>query len=457
MHDPTRLLVAAAVLSLVVVYGALLGPAVIRSARDASQTISIAGLYLVAIIPAAAVAAGVFSASLHDRVSQVGTALLAVLIGFGVLGSLSGHGSNVRPLALAITTYALALLLSTTLQTGLDRNVTLFTGLAVVLTRASIPLPNLTLHLRWALRLVTVSSLALLVVAPGAVLFTANGRTLFGFAQLAGSTPHPNVLAPLAAFAVAVELASATRRRSLLGISAAVGCVLLAQSNAGYVGLALVVLTAVLSRPRLPPVVVGIAVLGGAATAAVYLVDPGTVHVGLDTNGLNGRTRIWQIALGVFNDHRFAGAGSQALNEEFRNGLTSRYAVLAGQAHNQVLETMAELGLLGLLLIAFFIVTALVASRQTWRRGSWLPTAGLAVLLGDFAVEAPLRSGLTGQTLLVFGVVALLLADTPRGGYPDPADSEVGHLAHVGGDRFVSHRASDPSLTSATAESRGGS
>ena len=46
--------------------------------------------------------------------------------------------------------------------------------------------------------------------------FLANGRTLLGFQQVAGVTPHPNVLGPIAALGIGVELARHGRPVALL-------------------------------------------------------------------------------------------------------------------------------------------------------------------------------------------------------------------------------------------------
>lgn len=88
----------------------------------------------------------------------------------------------------------------------------------------------------------------------------------------------------------------------------------------------------------------------------------------LSSGGGNGRWQLWQAAWDGVEEHPLVGLGSGSFSTYW-----SRNATIPGQihnAHNLYLETLAELGIVGtLLLVAFFgalLAGAVLAARRAW-------------------------------------------------------------------------------------------
>ena len=97
----------------------------------------------------------------------------------------------------------------------------------------------------------------------------------------------------------------------------------------------------------------------------------------------------WRVALGSFADHPVAGVGAASFQIEWIRERDSR--VFAFDAHSLYIETLAELGLVGFLLLAALIAAVALGVRRLWRAvpdDPLLPAA--AAVLGAFAVHAGL-------------------------------------------------------------------
>jgi O-antigen ligase len=125
--------------------------------------------------------------------------------------------------------------------------------------------------------------------------------------------------------------------------------------------------------------------LVAALIAAVFLVPqvPGAVNsllaqrqeTTLTGSGLAARVDLWQVAIDLWRTHPFLGIGEgtwdSAVNPEFQ-----------GQAHNVLLNILAELGVFGLLIAVFALLAILV---MTWRiSDARLRYCCLIALLGSF-------------------------------------------------------------------------
>ncbi len=93
------------------------------------------------------------------------------------------------------------------------------------------------------------------------------------------------------------------------------------------------------------------------------------------------RARYWNEALEIFTDHPLLGVGAEGY-ETAR--LRYRTAILnVGQAHGFIVQTLADLGLVGLLLVLALLGAWMCAAgrathpfNRRWRRWRWLPLAG---------------------------------------------------------------------------------
>ena len=97
----------------------------------------------------------------------------------------------------------------------------------------------------------------------------------------------------------------------------------------------------------------------------------------------------WRVALGSFADHPVAGVGAASFQVEWIRERDSR--VFAFDAHSLYIETLAELGLVGFLLLAALFGSVAAGLRRRWRAAPddpLMPAA--AAVLGAFAVHAGL-------------------------------------------------------------------
>jgi hypothetical protein len=114
----------------------------------------------------------------------------------------------------------------------------------------------------------------------------------------------------------------------------------------------------------------------------------------------------WRVALGSFADHPVAGVGAASFQVEWIRERDSR--VFAFDAHSLYIETLAELGIVGFLLLAALIAAAALGLRRLWRAAPddpLLPAA--AAVLGAFAVHAGLD---WDWEMPAVSLIALLLA-----------------------------------------------
>jgi O-antigen ligase len=97
----------------------------------------------------------------------------------------------------------------------------------------------------------------------------------------------------------------------------------------------------------------------------------------------------WRVALGSFADHPVAGVGTGSFHVEWwRERHSDQFAF---DAHSLYLETLAELGAVGGLLLGGFIVTVVLGLRRRWRALPDDPLlAAAAGVLAAFAVHAGL-------------------------------------------------------------------
>ena len=127
----------------------------------------------------------------------------------------------------------------------------------------------------------------------------------------------------------------------------------------------------------------------------------------------------WRVALGSFAEHPVAGVGTGSFHVEWwRERDSDQFAY---DAHSLYLETLAELGLVGALLLAGFVATVVLGLRRRWRAVPDDPLlAAAAGVLAAFAVHAGLD---WDWEVPAVSLVALILA---AAALQEPAPGEDG-------------------------------
>jgi hypothetical protein len=194
---------------------------------------------------------------------------------------------------------------------------------------------------------------------------------------------YPNALGLLAAIGTILAL---RRRRTLPALAVLVPALVLAQSQGAYLALACGIVVAL--RRRLAPLVA----LG--AVAAVALGQHG--HI---------RTVYWRAALGDARDHPLLGSGAGTFAQQWLLRRTTGNSTL--DAHSLYIETLAELGAIGLAILAATLVIPFLRGRGAplGAYAAWVVGAGV-----DWHWELP------GVTLagLLCGIAALPRPRTER-------------------------------------------
>ena len=130
----------------------------------------------------------------------------------------------------------------------------------------------------------------------------------------------------------------------------------------------------------------------------------------------SNRYDYWRVALGSFADHPLAGTGTSGFRVDWQRERGRRDA--ANDAHSLYLETLAELGLVGLALLAAFLAGVFVSARRALARSGAL-AAGPAAALVAMAAHAGFDWDweMPAVTLVMLAAAALLIRVSAR-----PAD-----------------------------------
>ncbi len=233
------------------------------------------------------------------------------------------------------------------------------------------------------------------LTSPGwAVTSTWTGGFLTG-GRLRGIFPQPNVAGLLFAVLLLFVVSQRHASRALrLGASALLAGLLIATGSRGAV-LVMLVGAALLhvKQPRRRVLQLGVAVV--LFSAAVPLLDLAAF--------VNGRDSTWALALNLARQRPLTGGGAFPVTGP-DGGLTEAVAPL--YAHNQLLQSLAETGAVGTLLL----LAALSAS--LWyvpaRSAGWA-TAAAGAVVATFAFENPVRV-FQPAFLLLLAIFLLALA-----------------------------------------------
>ncbi len=232
--------------------------------------------------------------------------------------------------------------------------------------------------------------------------------------RLKGVVAHPNVLAPLASLGLVLSVTY--RRRNVRWLLAVMfGFTLWLTDGRTQIAATAAILGGML-------VVSGLArvdrvwlrrgafvVLASVALVGVLQLGGGSDSSDLQT--LNGRTRLWEDAVEYWQSSPIYGVGSEAFDAFYRMqpGLGWAYG-----AHNQIMQTLAGEGTIGVVVLAAAMTTFVaIATTAEWRRRKQLIASGL-VGLATMMVEAPLWLELyLPQWFLFLSVLIVLFAARP--------------------------------------------
>lgn len=334
------------------------------------------------------------------------TNVVEIVLGLVVLYVATANRRSFRPTAFTTTAvlFACSPVVSAVLGTGhgLSRQVLYFPLVVAALTRLDIGIPELMKHARRITRSYVFASLVLLALRPTWSTMSANNRSVGGIAQLAGVTGHPNLLGPIAVVAVLVELHE-WRRARWLPTSGALVVVVLSESRASYACLAVAVLVVAVRRSSRARARALAWLWVAVVTACFAALSSNTLQnylggtFGQSGSILDGRTGIWSYAFEAFKTNPLVGYGPNVFSLSFRTAIN---LPAAGQAHNQFLQTLAETGLLGAVLLSAYLAAMVWTG---WRYP--VPFAAVVVLLVDMMVESPLRGWQPTLHLLVLAML----------------------------------------------------
>lgn len=288
------------------------------------------------------------------------------------------------------------------------------------------PLSELLRTLRIVLRCFMWAGLAALAVAPDWAAPPLHHGTPavrdflgLGVPQFAGLATNPNQLAPLAAMALLVELAPVARRGlwPLHALAAAVS-LLLTQSRMGWAcAAAVLLLDGAWNRTRVRTAVstVVAAALGTAALLVPATQDAVTRTLTTGTDDLTDvRGVAWRLAYEEFLRNPLFGYGPTLFGPAYRQRVFGTADTWIGQAHNQVMSTLGDSGLVGLAGLLFLFGALVVRAVRTRAASHGLSTALVTVLGTACLTESPLRhmGGLFPQALAVLTVWLVLISSS---------------------------------------------
>jgi hypothetical protein len=144
----------------------------------------------------------------------------------------------------------------------------------------------------------------------------------------------------------------------------------------------------------------------------------------------NGRLGFWRVARDDFRDHPLSGTGAGSFQVSWARERPSSFTLV--DAHSLYFETGAELGIIGLLAIALFLLTLFGGVLARCRGKERAPYAAIMALGAVWLVHAGLDWDweMPAVTLPVFALGAFALAgERPRFGAPRRPARVVGGLA----------------------------
>ena len=166
-------------------------------------------------------------------------------------------------------------------------------------------------------------------------------------------------------------------------------------------------------RPALALAAVAVVVAFVVATASAERTNPGNPAIGATATRLasvqSHRYSYWKVALGAFADHPLNGLGSGGFEVRWLQRRTIHESV--ADAHSLYIETAAELGVVGLIALAAFLVGVFLAARRCLASDPVLAAGPIAAFI-TWAIHAGVDWlwEMPAVSLLALGLAALLVA-----------------------------------------------
>lgn len=270
--------------------------------------------------------------------------------------------------------------------------------------------------------------LLLIPLAPSAVLEQGYAGWLPGVPRFAGLAPHSVALAMLAQLALLALAARpfgaawANRVGWLVGLAG----LLAAQSKTAWVTFPVCLAflewgrPAASAGPRRRPgprsALVAVALAGTIAVLALlvfsdFASESLTRQQSADLASLSGRDRVWQAALAEWGRHPWLGYGSRLFDPVHRAEIGLSYAT---NGHNQLIDTLARSGILGLSSLLLYVVVIAWFAVRYGRASRGLTLALAAAVFGRAVTEVPLSVFQYGPEALQHFVLLAVLGREAR-------------------------------------------
>jgi O-antigen ligase len=278
-----------------------------------------------------------------------------------------------------------------------------------------------------AISALLVISLLILMLAPGLVVATR----VAGSGRIAGVFGSPNGFGAAAAVACLLAVACflfpelRTKPRWLYVACAGVAICALVLSGSRTAQLALITGCSALAFTAWPGRTAAAAIAGSTLTAVLVLFGFGASAIssilqllsrtgdGRDVLTLTGRLPIWEFATSAWLREPWLGYGLGASRNLISTGWADRWGNTVESAHNAVLESLLNVGLVGTLLLFVCIAWALLRiSKRTFSRSAESPAAhavaaGLMVLS---LAQGVTEKAFAGTPSLATGAIAIAIA-----------------------------------------------
>ena len=353
--------------------------------------------------------------SIFSPATVLGAAVLVLVFGAEFLARVQGQPRRAlsAPFRLPLQILLIAGVLSMATSTSRKDSAVEVLRIAGVLAMI-IALERLLVTLDVARRVLVAVLVSALVPMGFALLQVAQGqgRLIGGFSRITGTFLHPSpfsiYLALLIVMAVALFQHVNGFARLALGAGAMVacGCLLLTYTRGSWIALVVGLLVVGLLQSRR----LALGILAGVVIVVLSVPSVGqrfadlqapVKYSGATSNSLIWRVDYWNQVLSLSKDSPILGIGLKGIENSTQD---------AKNAHNDLVRTYVETGILGLAAYLALAVSLLATARRAvrakvagWRRGA---AVGFAGMVATLAVVS-LSSNVITQVVLLWYVAAL--------------------------------------------------
>ncbi|MDQ0100636.1 O-antigen ligase [Paenarthrobacter nicotinovorans] len=235
--------------------------------------------------------------------------------------------------------------------------------------------------------------------------------------RLSGLTPHPNFLSVTALICIVLMIALKTKFWWATVI-VSLAAIIMAESRNAMLTLLVVAAVAWVFNGK---TIVGRTVLAAPICFAGILLSGGLEDSSLTSDiAANGRFRIWDVVLAGFDGNPFAGWGPLAFQPESKSPML---AAGLQHAHNQVLQGIAEGGVLGgILIIALLIALIRIGIKH---HNEVLYPSIVTICLMSVFTEPFLTLHLYGLNYAVLPAFLIFVILMSADAHSDPLEVEV--------------------------------